>query len=211
MSKKFIGKLKARLQAPLPGVTAQNKMRASRAGGQAISFSHKGAPRQGGVAIVLYQEQDKWYFPLIKRTEYPGIHSGQISLPGGKKEKEDYDLIGTAIREANEELGLDLVPHHIIGSLTELYIIASHFNILPVVAVLNSPPDFKPDPREVHQVVPLMVDQLLNPDTKQIKDIEVRGIDIRAPYFKVDGQVVWGATAMILNEFLTVLSEIDYH
>jgi 8-oxo-dGTP pyrophosphatase MutT (NUDIX family) len=163
------------------------------------------------VAFVLYQQLDRWYFPLIKRTEYPGIHSGQISLPGGKKERGDLDLTETAIRETNEELGLNLSPDHAIGTLSELYIVASHFNILPVVAVLGGPPKIIPDPREVQEVVMIPLDQLLLPELRKERDLLVRGYDIRAPYYDLNNQVVWGATAMILSEFLTIVKEIEYH
>jgi 8-oxo-dGTP pyrophosphatase MutT (NUDIX family) len=210
MRQEFIEKLKTRLQQPLPGATAQNLMRARRSSGKEISFTHNGPPRQGAVAMVLYQQQDRWYFPLIKRTEYPGIHSGQISLPGGKKEAGDRNLIETAIRESNEELGLNLSPDYAIGTLSELYIIASHFNILPVVAVAEGSLKMVPDPREVQQVIPVSLDQLLLPEFIKETDLLVRGFDIRAPYFDVTGQIVWGATAMILNEFLTVVKEIVY-
>jgi 8-oxo-dGTP pyrophosphatase MutT (NUDIX family) len=144
----------------------------------------------------------------MKRKEYPGIHSGQISFPGGKRENFDPDLMETALRESREELGLQVSTDQVIGNLSELYIVASHFNILPVVAVMPGPPDFKPDPREVDQIIIASVDQLLHPRTRKEKDILVRGYDIRAPYFDIDSQVVWGATAMILNEFLVLVREL---
>ena len=201
-------RLKTHLAKSLPGVAAQNQMKAHRVGGEDIFFEHKGPPRLGAVAILLYPQDGKWCIPLIKRKEYPGIHSGQISLPGGKLEPTDRDLVDTAVRESNEELGVTIVTDQVVGRLSELYIIASHFNILPVVVILEDQPVFVPDQREVDQVIVTSIDQLLTPDVKQEKDLLVRGYDIRAPYFDIADQVVWGATAMILNEFVMVLKEI---
>ena len=203
----FIEALKRRLDQPLPGTMAQNQMRARRSSGKAIAFRHNGPPRKGGVAILLYQDQGSWFFPLMKRREYPGIHSGQISLPGGKMESGDKSLTQTALRESREELGLRVSHKQVIGNLTDLYIVASHFNILPVVAAMPSKPKIIPDKHEVEQVVLASVDRLLSQD-RQEKDLLVRGYDITAPYFEVDNQVVWGATAMIINEFLTLVKDI---
>jgi 8-oxo-dGTP pyrophosphatase MutT (NUDIX family) len=203
----FIERLKHRLGQPLPGALAQDQMKARRSTGEAITFRHKGPPRKGGVAILLYQDKGSWYFPLMKRKEYPGVHSGQISLPGGKMESEDSNLTQTALRESREELGLKIPQERVVGKLSDLYIIASHFNIVPVVASLPSEPSFIPDEREVDQVFLASVERLLD-QGRQEKDLMVRGFDIRAPYFEVDNQVVWGATAMIINEFLTLVREI---
>ena len=207
MAPDFIERLQQRLIQPLPGVIAHNQMKARRSSGAAISFKHHGPPRKGGVAILLFQDQGSWYFPLMKRKEYPGIHSGQISLPGGKLEPGDSSLMHTALRESREELGLEISPEQVIGNLTDLYIIASHFNILPVVASLTSTPEINPDEREVEQVIIASVDDLLRQDRLE-KELLVRGYDIKAPYFEVENQVVWGATAMILNEFLALVQEI---
>lgn len=197
------------MQMPLPGVSAQNKMRAKRSNGGAIFFPHEGPPMRGGVALLLYQERGSWYFPLMKRPVYGGIHSGQISLPGGKMEAPDQDLIDTALRETREELGLSISHQQVIGSLTELYIIASHFNILPVVAVLDNKPVITADKREVQQVIIASIDELLLPHTSKEKIILVRGHELYAPYFDIGNEVVWGATAMILNEFITIVREIE--
>ena len=204
----FKSKLEKRMQIPLPGVSAQNEMKATRYNGEDISFNHEGPPRQGGVALLLYKEQGAWYFPLMKRTVYGGVHSGQISLPGGKLEGSDQDLIDTALRETREELGLSISSQQVIGCLTELYIVASHFNILPVVAVLDAKPVITADEREVQQVLIASVDELLQPQTIKGKRMLVRGHELFAPYFDIANQVVWGATAMILNEFITIVREI---
>jgi 8-oxo-dGTP pyrophosphatase MutT (NUDIX family) len=208
MTGDFIERLKIRLNQPLPGARVQDQMRARHTSGEDISFIHKGPPRQGGVALLLYQHQGSWFFPLMKRRQYPGIHSGQISLPGGKKEPGDRSLSETALRESREELGLELNSGQIVGSLSELYIIASHFNILPVVALMDDRPSIKPDKREVEYTITASIDQLLQQDKVRRKELLVRGYSISAPYFDIENQVVWGATAMIINEFLTLVKEL---
>lgn len=205
----LIDKLKTRMSQPLPGVSAQNKMMAKRSNGEAISFIHKGPPRRGGVALLLYPEKGSWYFPLMKRSDYGGIHSGQISLPGGKMESTDQDLIDTALRETREEMGLTISHQQVIGSLTELYIVASHFNILPVIAILDDKPVIIADQREVQQIIIASVDDLLLPHATKEKNILVRGHELYAPYFDIGSEMVWGATAMILNEFITIVREIE--
>jgi 8-oxo-dGTP pyrophosphatase MutT (NUDIX family) len=207
MTGDFIERLKIRLNQPLPGARVQDQMRARHTSGEDISFIHKGPPRQGGVALLLYQHQGSWFFPLMKRRQYPGIHSGQISLPGGKKEPGDRSLSETALRESREELGLELNSGQIVGSLSELYIIASHFNILPVVALMDDRPSIKPDKREVEYTITASIDQLLQHKVHR-KELLVRGYSISAPYFDIENQVVWGATAMIINEFLTLVKEL---
>jgi len=204
----FANKLKQRFGQTLPGSMAQNLMKARRTNGEEFEFHHEGPPMQGGVALLLYPDQGAWYMPLMKRSVYSGVHSGQISLPGGKMENSDGNLIETALRETKEEIGVNVPKSEVVGSLSEIYITASHFNILPVVAVLGSKPDFIADEREVQEVITASLDDLLLSETSKEKDIHVRGYDIVAPYFDISNEVVWGATAMIINEFITIAREV---
>jgi len=204
----FAKKLKQRLSQTLPGTIVQNKMMARRSSGKEFEFRHEGPPVQGGVALLLYQDKGAWYMPLMKRPLYSGVHSGQISLPGGKMENSDRDLIETALRETKEEIGVTVSKSEVVGSLSELYIMASHFNILPVVAVLASKPEIIADEREVQEVIIASLDDLLLTETSKEKDILVRGYEIIAPYFDISNEVVWGATAMIISEFITIAREV---
>ena len=146
---------------------------------------------------------------MMLRPDYGGPHSGQVSFPGGKKEEADKDLTATALREANEELGIPSSHVDILGNLTELFIIASNFVVQPVIGYLDFRPEFKLDPREVVEVIETPVSELLRPEIRKERPFEVgRGIEIIAPYFNINGHHVWGATAMMLNEFLTVYSEL---
>ena len=124
-------------------------------------------------------------------------------------EEGDGDLVETALREANEELGIPAEQVDILGNLTELFIIASNFVVLPVVGVMNSRPDFKPDSREVVEVIESPIIDLLHPEARKERPFQVgRGMTIRAPYFDINDHHVWGATAMMLSEFLTVYKDL---
>ena len=197
----FIDQLRGALTRPLPGKKSQQEMLARRSNGQQFPFRHMGAPKEGGVAVVLYPHQNRWFIPLMKRPNYSGIHSGQISFPGGKKEPEDEDLIQTAIRETQEEIGVKLHREHILGKLSPLYISASHYQVHPVVIWCPQRPEFEIDPREVAALVEVTLDDLKNPKFKKAKEIVIRGTEIWAPYFDLQQEFVWGATAMMLNEF----------
>lgn len=205
----FIGSLRHRLQQSLPGIGVQKQMMAAPITGDKFRSKQKGQPKRGGVTILLYPHEGLWHLPLMKRPDYQGIHSGQISLPGGKMETQDTDLIDTALRETAEEVGVDIPRGQVIGMLSPLHIIASHYEVLPVVAYLDHPPEFHIDPREVQSLIVTTINHLLLPDTVKRKEIKVRGMEISAPYFDVANEVVWGATAMMLNELLTVIREMN--
>ena len=136
------------------------------------------------------------------RPTYEGIHSGQISLPGGKYELTDSDLSVTALREAQEEIGVDSKKVRLIGRLSELYIPPSNYIVQPFVGVLETEPAFTPDPKEVERIIEIRLEDLLDEKNKRKKRILLRtGTSILAPCYIIDGNTIWGATAMILSEF----------
>lgn len=199
--------LKDRLQKPLPGDLAHQQMMAQPIG-QRFKMKHEKPPKKGAVMIVLYPDEGKIYFPLMQRPPYQGIHGGQVSLPGGKKEDSDKDLIETAIRETFEEIGVRISESEIIGSLSDLNVTASNFIVKPVISILHRKPDFVKDPREVEHIFRAEVQHLIHPKTLQEKELTVaREVRLKAPYFSIEEKVVWGATAMILSEFVEILKE----
>ncbi|HEY5691357.1 MAG TPA: NUDIX domain-containing protein, partial [Cyclobacteriaceae bacterium] len=113
---KLIYGLEERLRFPLPGPKAHEIMRATPVGSKFPRFEHNHPPRLGSVLVVLYPDQDKILFPLIKRPDYEGLHSGQISFPGGKAEQGE-NAIEVALREGNEEIGIDIKQVNVIGRL----------------------------------------------------------------------------------------------
>lgn len=205
----FFEKLEMRLQQPLPGLKVQKQMSAYPRGMTAINFYSNGEPKESSVLIVLFENDDEVFFPLIQRPMYTGIHSGQIGLPGGKVEDQDKDRIETALRETEEEIGVKASDIKVLGNLTELYVQASHYNVMPVVGYLPYRPVYIPDPEEVSRVIEGRTSDLLSEQNRKTKELLIQNkYQIVAPYFDIGNEVVWGATAMILNEFSAILKDI---
>jgi 8-oxo-dGTP pyrophosphatase MutT (NUDIX family) len=203
----LVGKLEQRLKLPLPGGEAHEPLRAVPAGIIKPKFEHKTPPKPGGVLILLYEEDGVIKFPLTKRPDYLGTHGGQISLPGGKAEQ-DEDIITTALREGEEEIGVLRSRVKVIGLLSEFFVIPSNFIVTPVIGYLEDRPQFNPDPKEVVRVLEGNLDLLIRPDAIQTKEILASKIyPMIAPHFEIEGEVVWGATAMILNELRVLISD----
>jgi 8-oxo-dGTP pyrophosphatase MutT (NUDIX family) len=204
----LIEKLSERLKRELPSALAHDPLRAVPVGDVVPRFEHKLPPRPGSVLILLYEDGGKIRFPLIKRAEYNGAHSGQISLPGGKAEPGE-DSIQTALREAHEEIGIDPINVKVIGRLSDFFVIPSNFLVTPVVAISTAQVLFRPDPHEVVRILSGDIDELVREDAIRTREIIAAGhFRMNAPHFEIQNEVVWGATAMMLNEFRFVLREI---
>jgi 8-oxo-dGTP pyrophosphatase MutT (NUDIX family) len=203
MVNSFISKLNIALSEKLPGKDVQYKMAPT---GRLPLFPKKEVI-QGSVLILLYP-REKIHVVLIKRSDYDGPHGGQVSFPGGKSEPSDVDVIHTALREANEEVGINPGDITILGTLTPLYIPPSNFMVSPVVAYSAKIPDFQINTREVNYVFTPSIDDFLKPDTLKYKTLEIFKENISVPYFDVNNEEVWGATAMIMNEFLEIVKRI---
>jgi 8-oxo-dGTP pyrophosphatase MutT (NUDIX family) len=204
----LINNLTERLKRELPSALAHDPMRAIPVGAVRPKFNPEFPPRTGSVLILLYEDQNSIKFPLIKRPDYAGAHGGQVSLPGGKTEPGE-NSIDTALREANEEIGIQPRDVEILGRLTEFHVIPSNFLITPVVGTIRYRPDFIPDAYEVARIFTGTVAELMKDDAVSITEMVVAGqYRLRAPHFLIDNEMVWGATAMMLNEFRFILQEI---
>lgn len=200
-------KLAGRLKESLPGSLAHEPMRAQFIGGTTPNFEHKLPPKPGSVLILLYEDKGTIKFPLTKRQEYAGAHSGQISFPGGKAEPGE-DAMQTALREAHEEIGVDLNYAQVLGRLSDFFVIPSNFLVVPVVAITRQKV-FTPDPYEVAKILSCDILDLVKEGAILEKEILAAGkYAMMAPHFEIEGEVVWGATAMMLNEFRLLLKEI---
>ena len=146
---------------------------------------------------------------FILRQIYDGIHSGQVSFPGGRLEKKDKSLIETALRESREEVHIDPDKVQILGTLSEMYIPPSNYLVLPVVGYQPSRPDFIPGKSEVAKIIEADFDFLFDDSLVKETTLDVQGYKIQAPYFDVNGHIIWGATAMILNELKDVIESIS--
>jgi 8-oxo-dGTP pyrophosphatase MutT (NUDIX family) len=202
----LMSRLSERLKAPLPGSQAHETLRATPLGG-IPSFVHKAPPKPGSVIILLHEEAGIIKFPLIKRPQYLGAHSNQVSLPGGKAEL-DENAIETAVREAEEEIGVPRDSMNVLGTLSTFFVIPSNFMVTPVVAV-TSQPSFKPDSREVAKILQGDLQLLVHDAAIQTSEILAANLyRMEAPHFLFEDEIVWGATAMILNEFRMIVREI---
>ncbi|MEE4215273.1 MAG: CoA pyrophosphatase, partial [Bacteroidales bacterium] len=159
------------------------------------------------VLILLYPVKNKICTLFIQRPVYDGVHSGQISFPGGKMEKEDRGLTDTAIREACEEVGLCRDRLHILGSLTPLFIPVSNIEVSPVIAFCNIHPSFTPDDQEVVALIEAPLADFFKPGVVQEKPMIVRDGQLDMKYYNYNGRVIWGATAMILHELLVIIKQ----
>ncbi len=199
-----------RLQESLPGASAHDLMKPVMPGDGTIQTKNNDSRRKGGVMILLFEKDGLVRFPLIQRPVYNGVHSGQVALPGGKKEETDTDLIITAKRESEEEIGVDMGSIHVVGSLSRFFVAASNYDVLPVVGYVKEPPVFIPDEREVSEIITPQVIDLIANEKRQRKNMEVRrGVTLDTPYFDLQQKVVWGATAMMLSEFASIISEFE--
>jgi 8-oxo-dGTP pyrophosphatase MutT (NUDIX family) len=164
---------------------------------------------KAAVLILLYPLNGSIHTVFIQRTDYDGVHGGQISFPGGKQEKGDPDLSSTAVREASEETGIDPEHLEITGILTPLFIPVSNIVVTPVVAWTDRRPDFRLQESEVRFVIEADIAGFLDYSIVKTKPWDIRGKALNIRYFDYNGHVIWGATAMIFHELLAVINRAD--
>jgi 8-oxo-dGTP pyrophosphatase MutT (NUDIX family) len=197
--------LKHELKKTLPGTEVQWELASSDRMIKNFPRVPGSDARVAAVLILLYPDNGSVHTVFMQRHNYDGVHGGQISFPGGKKEDADEDIIHTAIREAEEETGIDSEGISVLGTLTPLFIPVSNMIVTPVIAWTDKKPDFNHQPEEVVFLINAELKRFLDPSIIKIKPFEIRGEMINIKYFDYEGHVIWGATAMILNELLTII------
>lgn len=202
----YLDFLLERLQKELPAQKAHELLSPPFRFDEKNKFVPNQNTKQSAVLILFYPKDDVWYFPLMLRPKNSGVHSGQVSLPGGKKE-ENEELLDTALREAKEEMGIIIEKNQILGNLSQLYVPPSNFLILPVVAYTYQKPTFILNEDEVDTLIEMPFQTLLKDNIIQTKMMNTRYMQSEVPYFDFDNHTIWGATAMILSELREICKE----
>jgi 8-oxo-dGTP pyrophosphatase MutT (NUDIX family) len=162
-------------------------------------------PRPAAALLLLYPQDGELHIPLTLRTSHLPTHKGQVSLPGGGIDPEDGSLEATALREAEEELGIPPSSVELLGRLSSFYIPPSNFMLTPVVGLSVTTPELRPYPGEVDLAFSASLRQLLDPATIVSEEWDLLGTRMHVPFFALGGQKVWGATAIALSEFVARL------
>ena len=203
----FITQLEITITNDLPGEESQQKMRVNYDQSIELPFS-KNNSTAAAVLILLYLEDNEIHFFLTKRSNELEHHKGQISLPGGTQE-ENEELTHTALRETQEEIGINKTSISIIGSMTPLFVPVTGFMIHPFIGYSSNKLEPTPAPSEVEAIFSVNISDLLNETNQTIEKRNIRGYDVEVPYFKLNNYEVWGATSMILSEFRDLIKSIN--
>ena len=201
----FAARFKNEIRKGLPGTDIQWHMASSDRLLKKFPRSPGKDAQIAAVLTLLYPHNGSIYTVFMQRPDYNGVHGGQISFPGGKKEPEDENVIKTALRETYEETGVDPTAVNIIGTLTPLFIPVSNMIVTPVVGWANVKPIFKHKPEEVLFLIDADLRRLLDLSIVKIKPFEIRGEILDIKYFDYETNTIWGATAMMLYELLSII------
>ena len=193
----------------LPGEAAHNRvMNYVRPSVAEVIASDK-KTRRSAVVFLLYPKKEDWHFLLLKRHDYDGVHSGQVGLPGGSLDAGETES-EAALRELHEETGLLLTKNQIIGKLCPLYIPPSNYIVQPFAAIIEESPIWNFDTREVKRGIEVPLADLTRSDNLQENSVLMSGgaTRLKVKSFPFGGEVVWGATAMILSECKEILMKL---
>jgi 8-oxo-dGTP pyrophosphatase MutT (NUDIX family) len=190
----------------LPGRTALRTMAHTLAYGR----HHGPIPdeaRRSAVILALHQTPAGWSIPALVRAASLRSHAGQVSLPGGKVEADETAELA-ALREFEEEFGVQPECLTILGRLTPVYVFVSGFKITPVIALASVPMIFRTNPHEVAAAIELPLARLCDPASRGQHVIQRFGLRFHAPHFAIAGQQIWGATSLILAEFAALVQRL---
>jgi 8-oxo-dGTP pyrophosphatase MutT (NUDIX family) len=197
-------RLRLAMGGPLPGLEAQLRFAPQPRPGWEPGHSPADARQAAGLLLVFPVDGEAHLVLTVRASHLPS-HPGQVSLPGGAVEAGET-IEEAALREAREEVGLDATAVRLFGRLTPLHIPVSGFVLHPVVALLDRPPDLSPSGDEVERILRVPLRDLADPARRLLRRglREGRG-EVDIPYIDIDGAELWGATAMILAEFVSIL------
>jgi len=199
----FPEKLTYCLNHPLPGMDAHLEMAPFYRRDEIHHHAQIDHAVKSSVLILFYIKDEQEHLVFIKRPEYEGVHSGQIALPGGRWEPHDKSYYDTALREAHEEIGIDTSRVSHLGKLSQLYIPPSNYLVYPFVAIYDGEARFDPDPDEVAAILEIPFQFFLNSASAKTVELTLKnGLIIQTPCFDFQGNIIWGATAMMINELI---------
>lgn len=173
-----------------------------------MSFTSR---RIGAVLVIVCCKGAEPHIVLTRRSQEVALHKGEISFPGGAREAQDETLLATALREGQEELGVDLRGAQILTKLDDAPTAVSNFIVSPYVAFLEAVPQFRPEPSEVSEVIVVPLTALLDPAAIGEEEWPAGGPGYRLQYFLYGSHRIWGATARILRQFLELYSRGELH
>lgn len=196
--------LRERLGGTLPGLDAQLRFMPTppRTGWKPGEFPRD--TRAAAGLLLIYPGANGPSVPLTVRASGLKRHAGQISLPGGATDPGET-LTEAALREAREEIGVDPARVRVLGELTPVHVLVSGFTLHPIVGVSDERPSFNPAAHEVEEVLEVSVADLQDASRIRTGFRTREGVAVEYPYFDLLGRQVWGATAMILGEFICLL------
>ncbi len=164
------------------------------------------SPKMAAVVALIHQKENGPNIILTKRKPYNGVHSSQISFPGGKKEQEDIDFWACAQRECHEEIGILIPNNNLVRSLSPIYIPPSNFFVYPFLATTTENPSYLLDEKEVDYIIDFPLLSLLEETTLQQVKIETyQGHELSVKAYVHEEEIIWGATAIILSELKYLL------
>lgn len=197
--------LGAAMSRPLPGVNAHAIMAPVGRAIQLPSEQQLLDAKKAAVLALLFPENKIPKLLLTQRVEYKGVHSGQISFPGGKAEDFDEDFAATALRETHEEVGIHPDEVEVAGKFSQLYIPPSNFLVHPYLGFLNDHPETKKQESEVHRILKLDFRSFLSEANLKETTVNARYQKLKVPAFVIEDHIIWGATAMMLAELRTIV------
>lgn len=192
------------LQDPLPGTAQQYAMAPVSRSLFSSEEIRARNPRVAAVLAAFVWKNDGPHLVLIKRQEYPGAHSGQISFPGGRLEQGET-LEMAALRETHEEIGVPSSEIRVLGALTDLYIPVSNFQVFPFIGLFEKQPIYQPDQVEVNSVLEIPFTHFTDPRNRVEREVKGRTYQLKVPAYTVGEDIIWGATAMMISELTAML------
>ena len=163
---------------------------------------------KSAVIIPVYWREGQYYILFTKRSEEVKTHKGQISFPGGTYEEEDVTLLNTALRESAEEIGLLAGDIEVLGGLDDTVAVVSNYTITPFAAMIPWPYQFKVDGREIARIIEVPLSSLMDKNNIYNETITAEGQTFNQYAYHYHGDVIWGATARILAQFLDIFSRV---